>query len=199
MGRRHGLRSVLCLVASLVLAGCATTIVPPATVTEPAKAAVLDHGRHSSLLLERPDGSMVRYAYGEWDWYAEGKTGPVRAFGALFLPSEAALGRKLLPGPLSPDAAREQVGEGFEEIFVFEVEAPRVDSLARRLDALFEAGRDRVFRNPAFNLEFAPIPASYWLGRNSNVVTAEWLEELGCGVEGASVLSDWTMPDQGGE
>lgn len=191
--RSDGRRVPLCIFVSLVLAGCTTTIVPPATVAEPAKAAVLDHGRHSSLLLEVPDGTVVRYAYGEWEWYAEGRTGPGRAFGALFLPSEAALGRKRMPGPLSPAAAREQVGEGFEEILVFEVDGKLAASLARRLDALFEAGRGRLIRNPAFDLDFVPIPTAYWLGRNSNQVTAEWLEELGCRVEGASILSQWRI------
>lgn len=75
---------------------------------------MLDHGRHASLLMERADGSMVRYAYGEWEWYALGRTGPARAFAALFVPSEAALGRKELAGPLTPETARARVREGFE-------------------------------------------------------------------------------------
>lgn len=187
------LRRILFVCVSLVVSACAATIVPPPAVEDPAKAAIVDHGRHSSLLLERHDGSVVRYAYGEWDWYALGKTGPARAFAALFLPSEAALGRKRLSGPLSLASARRQVLEGFEEILVFEVEAGRADRLARRLDALFEAGMDRMLHHPGFDLEFVPIPASYWLGRNSNRVTAEWLEELGCRVDGASVLSVWRM------
>lgn len=183
----------LALLASLVLAGCSTTIVPPATVADPAKAAVLDHGRHSSLLLERPDGTVVRYAYGEWEWYAKGQTGPGRALGALFVPSEAALGRRQLSGPLSPASVKQQVREGFEDILVFDVERRRAASLARRLDDLFEGGGDRLVRNPGFDLDFVPIPTSYWVGRNSNLVTAEWLEDLGCRVEGASILSRWRV------
>lgn len=125
--------------------------------------------------------------------YAEGKTGPGRAFGALFLPSEAALGRQRLSGPLSADAAREQVREGFETILIFDVEARRAASLARRLDVLFEASADRLLSNPAFDLQFVPVASTYWVGRNSNLVTAEWLKELGCGVKGASVFSKWRV------
>lgn len=193
MERHDHLRRLLSVCVCLMVSACAATIVPPAVVGDPAKAAVIDHGRHSSLLLERPGGSMVRYAYGEWDWYALGKTGPARAVAALFLPSEAALGRKRLPGPLSPVTARQQVLEGFEEILVLEVEAERAERLARRLDALFQAGMDRMLHHPGFDLDFVPIPASYWLGSNSNQVTAEWLEELGCRVEGGSIFSVWRM------
>lgn len=190
---RHA-RLLLAFLIGLALCACsATAIVPPPTVSHPAKAAVLDHGRHSSLLLEMPGGSVVRYAFGEWQWYALGRTGAARALGALFSPSEAALGRQTLAGPLTREAVRAQVGEGFEHIFIFEVESERALALARRLDALFEAGAGRMVYNPGFDLQFVPVPQSYWLGRNSNLVMAEWLEELGVGVERPSVLSDWLI------
>lgn len=187
------MRLVLAAWACLAVAGCAAVIVPPAQVGNPVKAAVLDHGRHSSLLLERPDGSLVRYAYGEWEWYALGRTGAGRAFGALFLPSEAALGRRAMAGPLSVETARVQVRDGFEAIFIFDVEAQRAEHLARRLDDWFQAGQDRVVKHPSFDLDFVPVPASYWLGRNSNRITAEWLVELGCRVDDPGMLSVWRM------
>lgn len=196
MGRHRGLRMAYCVVATAFLAGCATTIVPPATVAAPARVAVIDHGRHSSLLLERPDGSMVRYAYGEWDWYAEGRTGPGRALGALFLPSEAALGRMRMPGPLSRETAVARVREGFEDILIFEVEARRADRLAGRLDAAFRAGEGRRLHHAGFDLDFVPVSASYWLGRSSNLVMAEWLEELGCRVDNPGLLSVWRIAAQ---
>lgn len=196
MRRRLGL--VLSVLAVVVLSGCAAaTIVPPAAVSDPVRAAVLDHGRHSSLLLQRSDGSVVRYAYGEWEWYAVGRTGPGRAVGALFWPSEAALGRRQLPGPLTREAAREQVGEGFEDILIFEVEAVRAERLDRRLDALFRSGQARLAYNRDFDLEFVPVEASYWIGRNSNLVMAEWLEELGCRVDDPGVLSAWRLRPSG--
>lgn len=159
----------------------------------PAKAAVLDHGRHSTLLLERPDGSVVRYAYGEWEWYALGRTGAGRAFGALFWPSEAALGRKRLPGPLTAEGARAQVREGFEAIFIVAVEADKADRLAERLDGWFQAGQERMLSHPGFDLDFVPVPRSYWVGTNSNRVTAEWLREMGCQVDDPGVFSSWRL------
>lgn len=168
-------------------------IVPPRGVDSPAKVAVLDHGRHSTLVLERPGGAMVRYAYGEWEWYALGRTGAGRALGALFRPSEAALGRKRLPGPLTPENARAQVREGFEAMFVFVVEAEKAGRLADRLDAWFRNGQGRLVSHPGFDLDFVPVPISYWVGRNSNRVTAAWLRELGCRVDDPGVFSVWRL------
>lgn len=192
MGWHERLWVVLAIAACLGLSGCsATTVVPPSAVAQPVRIAILDHGRHSSLLLEEPDGTILRYAYGEWDWYALGKTGPARALGALFWPSEAALGRKRLAGPLSPETVRQQIREGVEDIVILEVEAERAARLAQRLDALFQAGQARSIYHPGFDLEFVPIPTSYWLGRSSNLVTAEWLEELGVRVDNPGILSVW--------
>src|ERR687898_1077107 len=73
------LRQIAWLAASGIVAACAATFVvaPPPLVPAATRApvAVLDHGQHSSLVIGRPDGRMVRYAYGDWRWYAEGKTG----------------------------------------------------------------------------------------------------------------------------
>ncbi|MFW5955095.1 MAG: hypothetical protein ACOCSG_07320, partial [Guyparkeria sp.] len=45
-----------------LLSACATTIVPPESVEQSQAVFVLDHGRHSSLVLPHPEG-FVRYAY----------------------------------------------------------------------------------------------------------------------------------------
>lgn len=194
MTLRDIVRLVWIMAACAALAGCAATIVPPATVSRPAKVAVLDHGRHASLLLETPQG-MVRYAYGEWEWYALGRTGAGRAMAALFLPTEATLGRRRLPGPLTAENAARQVSEGFEDIVIVVAEADRVQRLAGRLDALFAAGEGRAVHHPGHDLTFVPIPQSYSLGRNSNLVLAEWLQELGIRVDNPGVFSIWRRAD----
>jgi hypothetical protein len=43
----------------LVQAGGTATVLPPAAVDEPARIAILDHGRHTSLVLEEPGGAVV--------------------------------------------------------------------------------------------------------------------------------------------
>jgi hypothetical protein len=94
-------RSALMLVVttSFWLSGCTTTVHPPARVADPAQIGVLDHGRHASLILESSGGDMVRYAYGDWNWFALRQTGPLEASAAVLWPTRAALGRMRLRGP----------------------------------------------------------------------------------------------------
>src|SRR5687768_14257878 len=104
VARMAGLRQVAALAASGIVAACAATYVvaPPPLAPAIARApvAVLDHGRHSSLVIGLPDGRMVRYAYGDWRWYAEGKTGAAEGYAALFRETPSALGRRVMAGPL---------------------------------------------------------------------------------------------------
>lgn len=87
------------LIVAWSLAGCAATIVPPSVVAEPAKVGVLDHGRHASLIVEVPGTpAMIRYSYGDWQWYALQKTGVTEATSAVLGPTQAALGRRELVG-----------------------------------------------------------------------------------------------------
>ena len=53
--------------------------------------------------MQVPDG-MIRYSCGDWDWYALRQTGLLERSAAILWPSQAALGRKQLPGPFSPVA-----------------------------------------------------------------------------------------------
>ena len=101
----------LAVAALLWLSGCGATVYPPPGVAAPSQVGVLDHGQHSSLILQIPDG-MVRYSYGDWKWYAFRQTGPTEGTSALFWPSQAALGRKELPGPFSPAAVAREVRVG---------------------------------------------------------------------------------------
>ena len=178
------------------LAACSTSIVPPAHVREPAPIAVLDHGRHSSLLLDAGDGSMVRYAYGDWQWYALRQTGPTEASGALLLPSKAALGRKRLPGPVSPEGVARNVKVGVEKAYFLEVEASAVRDLMARLDSVFSANLYSRVVNEAYDLEFVPDPEPYnFFSHNSNSVVADWLRALGCRIDGTALWADWRLEE----
>jgi hypothetical protein len=123
--------------AALGLTGCATVVVPPHPVANPAKVGILDHGRHSSLLIEVPDGGMVRYGYGDWRWYAEDKTDFFDGVRALFWPTEAAIGRRYFKASFNYATIAKDVGVGVERAHVFEVERERVASLIRALDGIF--------------------------------------------------------------
>ena len=87
------------MAASLLLAGCATVVVAPAAPEDPVPAFLLDHGGHASLVLPAEKGRLVRYAYGDFSWYALGRTGPGTGLAALAGGTPAALGRGELAGP----------------------------------------------------------------------------------------------------
>ena len=181
----------LAVAAPLCLAACATTVYPPQRVVDPVQAGILDHGMTSSLIVEVPGAGMVRYAYGDWDWYALGRTGPVEGTAAVLWPTEGALGRMELPGPFSPAAVSRQVRVGIEETLYLTVDARDVRRLVQHLDRIFDENRASSVYNESSDLEFVPHPEPYSLSHNSNHMVAAWLEQLGCRIDGSALLSSW--------
>ncbi len=175
----------------LLLGGCATTVIPPPSPAQPLSVLLLDHGRHTSLVL--PDnGASVRYAYGDWRWYAEGKTGFASGFAALFLSTDAALGRSDLSVPTDLRLVERTLTVGIEQLWAIEVEAEAVERLRQRLDSIHAAGAPKLF-SPSADLLFAPHPDPYHLMHNSNTVVAEWLDALGCEVRGGAMTANWRV------
>lgn len=76
----------------LLLAGCSATLQGPTGAAETRTVQLLEHGRHSSLLLTSSDATRVRYAYGDWAWYVEEDTGVISGGRALLRNSQAGLG-----------------------------------------------------------------------------------------------------------
>jgi hypothetical protein len=192
----HVARWFLVIAGAWAVSGCASTYAvrpPPAPLAEPVPVAVLDHGRHSSLVVGLSDGRMVRYAYGDWRWYALGDTGLGPGLAALFTDTPAGLGRRVLPGPLTPEVLRRQVRAGFADALVLKVDGVAARRLVAWLDAIAEAGRDRMVTNAAVDLDFFPHPVPYSMTHNSNRVVAQWLREMGAEVEGDGLLADWRL------
>jgi hypothetical protein len=182
----------LAVAAPLWLSGCGATVYPPPDVAAPSQVGVLDHGQHSSLILQIP-GGMVRYSYGDWQWYALRQTGPIEGISALFWPSEAALGRKELPGPFSPAAVARAVRVAIEHALYVTVDASDVQLLVGRLDRIYEENHAERVDNAAYDLVFVPYPEPYSMFHNSNQVVAGWLEQLGCRVEGPALFAMWRL------
>jgi hypothetical protein len=183
----------LAVASPLLLLACATTVFPPERVTDPAQVGVLDHGHHSSLIMEVQGGRMRRYSYGDWRWYALRQTGPAEASSALFWPSQAALGRKALPGPFSPMAVAQEVKVPIEHALYLTVETRDVQRLVNHLDRIFDENMESRVYNPAYDLEFVHHPHPYTMLHNSNRVVGEWLERLECRLEGSTLFSIWRL------
>lgn len=189
----HALPHVLILLLSAILSGCGTTlIVPPAEPRDPAAVFVLDHGRHTSLVLSAADGTLHRYAYGDWAYYAERDTSLLRGLAALLWPTPGALGHRQLAGPATASAVRQQVRVPIVDLHSLQVERDRVETLRNRLDMLI-ARAEVSLPAPDVDLVFVPHPSDYSLAHNSNQVVADWLSELGCEVSRRPVLSGWRL------
>ena len=188
-------RTAAAVVLLLALSGCAATLQPPSALDEPAPVYVLDHGRHNSLVLVVAPERVMRYAFGEWRWYVDGETGPLRSLDALIRPTPAALGRMHLTGPPEPDCWVDQVGSVIRQVLVFRAEAEQVRLLSERLDAAFDRSEARPYFSQVLNLELIVDERAYTLRFNSNHQVVAWLEELGFTVTGSPALG-WLRPDQ---
>lgn len=191
MGQRSRTRAGALLLAATLLAGCSAVVTRPPPPGTPVPAFLLDHGRHASLVLPRGEG-LARYAYGDWRWFVERRTGSGSALHALFGPSRAALGRGLLEGPATAAAVQRQVGVLVQQLLEIPVEAGRARALTERLDALLADGGEAPPGHP-YDLVFVTHPEPYRLGHNSNHVAADWLRALGCTVTGDPTLGKWRI------
>lgn len=188
----------LCVLAlgatgALLIAACTNVIRPPMHVEEPATVYLLDHGRTPSLVL--PDGAdgMIRYGYGDWDWYALDETGFLQAIAALGWPTQGALGRFEMYGPVDEASIRARVRIVIEQILALEVEREAVLRLRAKLDGIYAEQQSTLVSNEASQFEFVHHPEHYSALNNSSTVIASWLEELGAEVQGLALVSEWRV------
>jgi hypothetical protein len=185
--------SLTIAVMSFVTGCTTTTLHPPTQSVEPRVVFVIDHGRHSNLVISRGDGELIRYAYGDWRYYADQDTSLASGAAALLWPTAATLARGELSGPAEVDVLRGQLRVGVEEILVFEVSGLDADRVAGQLDALHLEGESEHQYVPAYDMTFAPHPTPYTWVNNSASVLAGWLEELGVEVEGPRLFASWQV------
>jgi hypothetical protein len=180
----------------LLQSGCVTVVTPPdpAGLQEPATVYLVDHQRHSSLMLpldETAGGGLREYAYGEWAWFAENSTSALRVPAVLFVPTEGALGRADHPAVAGPEELRAR--NGFEAVHELRVEAADVRALLERLDLRFESRIDTLIVNPEVGLEFVKDDRAYSLANHCNHVTAGWLRELGVEVGPVAAVAEFRI------
>lgn len=174
---------------AFALASCTAHVTPPSGLTSPVSVYVLDHGRHSSLVLPGESG-WQRYAYGDWQWYAEDQTGLMQGAAALFWPTRAGLGRQQLAQP--PDQAP-ALTVGFVSLHEIRVDADKAAALAERLNTLH--AREQVQRRVShiYQLEFVEHPQPYWLFSQSNGMVANWLRQMGCEINRGPLRAHWEI------
>lgn len=189
----HRVLPVTAALSALLLIGCRAHLILPPPPEQPRSVILLDHGRHTSLLITDAAATPWRYAYGDWRWYVEGERGAGPATRALLRRSDAALGRRALVVPDEDGDWQPQVGSLIVRMVAFDAEASRVDALLARLEAVFEAAEAAPVAVPHLQLDVVPHPVDYTLGHNSNHQVAEWLRALGVEVRGSPAVGRWRV------
>lgn len=191
----HTFFSPFLLFCLLMVAGCGFTVSPPPLPADPAPVFLLDHGRHSSLVLPAKNSGAVRYSYGDWEWYVLRHTGIAQGSRALFRPSPAALGRRHLFITPSKENVRMAVPVSIENMFLIAVEKKNISRLHSKLEEIFYKNRETLHYSRDFDLDFVRHPEPYTLNNNSNTMVAQWLRELGAEVDGGGLFAVWEIKE----
>jgi hypothetical protein len=173
--------------------GCTAVIVPPAVAPAARTAPVLvaDYGYHSTLILPRAQGGLVEYAYGDWTYFGQNKKSVSTALHALLMSDQATLGRRMIDQ--EPDPTGVVHATGAKGVIRFDAPREKVEELEVALDQRFTARRESITFNPVHQLYFVKDDERYGVGHNCNHFTAEWLERLGCRVQGPVVGSSFRV------
>jgi hypothetical protein len=177
------------LLPGLGLGGCHQLIEPPATVSDPVSVFVIDYGRHASLALGS-DSGLVEWSWGDWNWFALERTGPIEGFRALFASPRSTLSRRELASPQNAQELAMLVGAN--EVLPLEVERERASALLRHLEARWRRRSEEAVTHPSGRV-FVPDDARYSLFNNSVHELARWLETLGANVSGAGVTANFKL------
>ena len=193
--RRHRGRPTAVVVAlvfglTISLLGCTTMIIPPTSPAEPVNVFVIDHGRTASLAIPASDGGMLRYAYGDWRYYALAKDSLWNGIAALLWPTQGALGRGTLEDPPTLVSVQQQVGS-IEHVHLVRVAHSSVIEFERNMERLYQSRSDTAVVNVLYGMNFVHHPRPYTYFWNSNHAVASWLRELGCQTRGLAFHSIW--------
>jgi hypothetical protein len=198
MSARIGHIVAFALLAALCGGGCTATIVPPpvSSVGRSAPVLIADYGYHSTLILPRAQGGLIEYAYGDWEYFGQNKKSVATALHALLASEQATLGRRIIDR--EPDPTGVTQATGAKGVIRFDAPRDKVAALETALDERFSSRRESITYNPVHQLYFVKDDARYGVGHNCNHFTAEWLERLGCKVEGPMVGSSFRIREVAG-
>ncbi|MBE9179447.1 DUF2459 domain-containing protein [Oculatella sp. LEGE 06141] len=165
-----------------VLIRTPTVIFPPAAPVSLVTVYVTDYGYHSRLTLPEPDGSLIQYTYGDWRYFALKQQNLTSGLAALLLPTPATLGRRQYE---NFESLRQSLGSNWQAVLhSVPVAATSVTRLVDRLDRRYQRNLQTEVVHPDSGLSFVQDDQVYTLVHNSNHELVEWLEALGCRVEG---------------
>jgi hypothetical protein len=186
---------MLCVVVVSGGGGCAPVIIPPATAAKDAVPVLIaDYGYHSTLILPRSDGcGMIEYAYGDWTYFGQNQKSIGNALHALVASDQATMGRRMLDREVNQPGLKDALGA--KTVLRFDAPRQKVEELERALEQRFSARLDSIVYSPVHQLYFVKDDEPYGMGHNCNHFTAQWLERLGCRVEGMVLTSSFKLKE----
>lgn len=177
-----------------LISGCATTLIPPdREVADPRPVFLLDHGRHTSLVVGTAEGSMIRYAYGDWRFYADQDMRLRTGLAALLWPTPATLARRELTGPADEITLLSRLRVGVRGVYELRVPGNAADRLRQELDEVHGQKPEKHQYVEVYDFVFAPHPEPYTFLNNSNTKVAQWLRRMEVNVRGPALLSLWRL------
>ena len=194
-GRKLGhtlLPLLLLLLAAFGVGGCQRVIEPPTTVSDPVRVFILDYGRHASLALPNEETGLTEWSWGDWNWFALDRTGPLHGLQALFASPGSTLSRRDLAPARDALELAARVGAG--EVLGLDVERERARALQRELDARWLRRREQAVRHSSGRV-FVPDDARYSISNNSVHELTRWLEALGAEVSGTGVTANFRLAE----
>jgi hypothetical protein len=157
------------------------TIIPPADPEEAIAVYIIEMGLHPEVVLPHPQDGLMRYAYGDWNYFALNQQALNDAVAALFTPTPGTLGRSTLS---NVEELRQLVTEKNANLLSLEVAQDKAFKLAQSLDERFAKNIATRTQNPQTGLSLVKDEQEYTVLHNSNHELVVWLEQLGCQVKG---------------
>jgi hypothetical protein len=179
------------LLVVLLLVGCTPRITPPAATNDSIGIIIADYGRHTSLLIPGEKAAFVEFAWGDYAWFVENRTGSGSAMEALFWSHGSALGMREYKTESTDQALIKS--SGASRLLHLNTPARQTFTLRDQLIADIHSRWNQHVLNRENEMDFVPDPPHYWFGHNCNHVTADWLRALGCRVDGCVLFSDFKL------
>jgi hypothetical protein len=142
------------------------------------------------------DGHLMEYSYGDWDFYALNHYKWYIGATKLFLSDGSGLGRRILTNPGDDAALQKMINS--KRLLRVEIEQSKVSDLLAELDQRYCAKIETMVYNNYGHSYFVKDDSHYWLFHTCNGMTAQWLEKLGCRVNGLAVISNFELKKSGG-
>ncbi|QDZ40482.1 DUF2459 domain-containing protein [Euhalothece natronophila Z-M001] len=182
------------LVAKLIILIYAPNfIIPPRDPVAPTTVYVLDYGFHSRLVLPDRGARLIQYGYGDWQHFALQERNLITTLKALFIPTQGTLARE----ELINSSTIQEIAEAQARItsLTIEVANEKVVKLRNKLQDRFDRNIETKVEGNRTNVQFVKDDQDYTIFYNSNHQVADWLEELGCEVEGVLILPNFQLQE----